>query len=390
MAITVNTNVTAMGAQRNLTQSSNALATSMERLSTGSRINSAKDDAAGLQISNRLNSQVRGLGVAMKNANDGISLAQTAEGAMQESTNILQRMRDLSLQAANDTNSQDDRDAMQKEVSDLQTELTRIAESTSFGGQKLLDGTFGTKNFQIGANANETVSLSLTGIGAESLGETQGKAAVFDGSDYTALGDADETLTFTITIDGEEEELVIEVAKGDSHDSVIEAINAGGNKFGLHATKDASGDMLLVASNENIVVNAKSSIAGDDGTFLTAGEDADDLTAAADATITGAISTVDISTYGGAQTAIGSIDSAIKQIDDQRSTLGSFQNRMGSTINNLANIQENVAAGMSRIKDVDFAQETVNLTKQQILQQAGTSILAQAKQIPQAALSLLG
>ncbi|MGL4613906.1 MAG: flagellin, partial [Shewanella sp.] len=161
MAITVNTNVTSMGAQKNLNKANSALQTSMERLSSGLRINSAKDDAAGLQISNRMTSQVNGLDVAMRNANDGISMAQTAEGAMQESTNILQRMRDLSLQSANDSNSAEDRAAMQKELSALQDELTRIADTTSFGGTKLLNGSFGTKNFQIGANANETISLTM-------------------------------------------------------------------------------------------------------------------------------------------------------------------------------------------------------------------------------------
>ncbi|WP_444980664.1 flagellin N-terminal helical domain-containing protein, partial [Pseudoalteromonas carrageenovora] len=158
MMISVNTNVSSLNAQRNLSQSGSDLATSMERLSSGMRINSAKDDAAGLQISNRLTSQVNGLAVAQRNANDGISMAQTAEGAMSESTNILQRMRELALQSANGSNSKEDRDSLQKEVSALQTELTRIADTTSFGGQQLLDGGFGTKSFQIGANANEVIN----------------------------------------------------------------------------------------------------------------------------------------------------------------------------------------------------------------------------------------
>ncbi|AEY02444.1 flagellin [Oceanimonas sp. GK1] len=261
-----------MGAQRNLNKSSNALATSMERLSTGSRINSAKDDAAGLQISNRLNSQVRGLGVAIKNAQDGISLAQTAEGALDESTNILQRMRDLAVQGANDSNNTKDREAISEELTQLKAELDRISEKTTFGGQNLLNGSFAGKIFQVGANEGETVSLSIDALDASAL------------------------IVKTITV-------------------------------------------------------ADNSAAG---------------------------------------SAISLIDNAIGTIDSQRAKLGSFQNRMDSTINNLANIRENAAAGMSRIKDVDFAAETVNLTKQQILQQAGTSILAQAKQIPQAALSLLG
>ncbi|MCS6133877.1 flagellin, partial [Shewanella baltica] len=173
MAISVNTNVTSMKAQNQLNGANSKLSTSMERLSSGLRINSAKDDAAGLQISNRMSSQISGIGVAVRNANDGISIAQTAEGAMQESTNILQRMRDLSLQSANGSNSSDDRASMQKELSALQTELTRIAETSSFGGQKLLDGTYGTQSFQVGSNANETISLSLRNTASTAIGSNQ-------------------------------------------------------------------------------------------------------------------------------------------------------------------------------------------------------------------------
>ncbi|MEZ8188303.1 flagellin, partial [Shewanella sp. 5S214] len=170
MAISVNTNVTSMKAQNTLNGANGGLKTSMERLSSGLRINSAKDDAAGLQISNRLTSQINGIGVAMRNANDGISIAQTAEGSMQESTNILQRMRDLSLQSANGSNSSDDRSAMQKEISSLQTELTRISDTTSFGGQKLLDGSYGSQKFQVGSSANETISVSLSSTAANKIG----------------------------------------------------------------------------------------------------------------------------------------------------------------------------------------------------------------------------
>lgn len=277
MSITVNTNVTAMGAQRNLTMSSNHLATSMERLSTGSRINSAKDDAAGLQISNRLNSQARGLGVAMKNAQDGNSIIQTAEGALNETTELLQRMRDLAVQGANDTNSAEDREAIQAEMTELVEEINNIASTTKFGGQNLLDGSFGTNcvaKLQIGADKGETLDITLNKADAATLG-----------------------------VDG-----------------------------------------------------------------LAAG----------------------LTSHAGFSAAIATLDTAIEIVDGERAKMGATQNRLESTINNLANTRENVSEGMSRIKDVDFAQETVNLTKQQILQQAGTSILAQAKQIPQAALSLLG
>ncbi len=180
--ISVNTNVSSLNAQRNLSTSGSDLATSMERLSSGMRINSAKDDAAGLQISNRLTSQVNGLAVAQRNANDGISMAQTAEGAMSESTSILQRMRELALQSANGSNSTEDRASLQKEVSALQTELTRIADTTSFGGQQLLDGSFGSKSFQIGANSNETINVSLSSVAAADIGSNQVNLQAADGA----------------------------------------------------------------------------------------------------------------------------------------------------------------------------------------------------------------
>ncbi|MHA6963346.1 flagellin [Zobellella denitrificans] len=494
MSITVNTNVTGMTAQRNLTQSSNALATSMERLATGSRINSAKDDAAGLQISNRLNSQVRGLGVAMKNASDGISIAQTAEGAMNESTNILQRVRDLALQSANGTNSDDDRKAIQKEVSALQNELTRIAETTSFGGQKLIDGSFGSRTLQVGANSNETIDLTLKNVSANAIGSHRIDLAVTSGGDAGGLGSATSAATnaiaaATLSISGVD----IDIAAGSSAKTIAAAINAEKASTGVAAEARTQVQLSLGATDEDGVgqysfklqgvgssvvdisanisdptditaladaINAKSSETGikasmENGKLNLISESGEDIkitdfesTATTDqiklqgidqngdesggeivldqtatdqtATIAGsirltasdsfsvassdtaldidtsefsqlkAVSTIDLSTQSGAQAAIGILDGAIGMIDAQRSDLGAMQNRLNSTINNLANTRENAAAGMSRIKDVDFAQETVNLTKQQILQQAGTSILAQAKQIPQAALSLLG
>ncbi|TWX61135.1 flagellin, partial [Colwellia hornerae] len=186
MAISVVTNTASLNAQRNLTKSGAGLQQSMERLSSGMRINSAKDDAAGLQIANRLTSQINGLGVAQRNANDGISMAQTAEGSMQASTDILQRMRELALQSANGSNSSEDREAMQKEVSALSSELTRISETTSFGGQQLLDGSFGSKNFQVGSNANETISFTLTSTAAKDIGAN---GASVDGAiSITGLG----------------------------------------------------------------------------------------------------------------------------------------------------------------------------------------------------------
>jgi flagellin len=384
MAINVNTNVTSMTAQRNLNTASSALATSMERLSSGNRINSAKDDAAGLQISNRLNSQVRGLGVAMKNANDGISMAQTAEGAMQESTSILQRMRDLALQSANGSNSDKDRAAMQKEISALQSELTRIADTTSFGGQKLLNGDFGTRAFQVGSEANEVISMSLKDISAESL---EGKLGIDAGTlAWTAPATQDEIITVSI----DSNDITFDIKEGDTVDDFAAKFNAAVGGKGISAYVNDDGDGIEFIAQESL----------DSVTFAIASEDADG--AAGSYTVASApldianevgdltVSEIDISKLGGASKAVGILDQAIDFIDSQRADLGAVQNRLTSTITNLANIRENAAAGMARIKEVDFAEETVNLTKQQILQQAGTSVLAQAKQLPQAALSLLG
>ncbi|QSX39692.1 flagellin N-terminal helical domain-containing protein [Shewanella cyperi] len=271
MAITVNTNVTSMKAQKNLNSSGNALATSMERLSSGMRINSAKDDAAGLAISNRLNSQVRGLEVGMRNANDAISVAQIAEGAMQEQTNMLQRMRDLAAQSVNGANSSSDRDALQAEIDQLALEINAISNTTAFGNTKLLSGGFTGKSFQVGHQGGENVSISISATDATTL----------------------------------------------------------------------------------------------------------------------SVQSLDVTADSTASTAIGLIDTAIKNIDSQRAKLGATQNRLSHNISNSANTQANVADAKSRIVDVDFAKETSQMTKHQVLQQTGSAMLAQANQLPQVALSLL-
>lgn len=268
MAITVNTNVTSMKAQKNLNTSGQALATSMERLSSGLRINSAKDDAAGLAISNRLNSQIRGQEVGMRNANDAISVAQIAEGAMQEQTNMLQRMRDLAVQAQNGANSPSDIAALQAEFVELATEVDNIGANTQFGDTKLLDGSFDGA-FQTGHTSAETISVTIA-------------------TDMSAIG---------------------------------------------------------------------------------AGASAADVDAS---------------------TTVDTIDTQIKAVDAERAKLGAIQNRLSHNIANNANIQANVADAKSRIVDVDFAKETATMTKNQVLQQTGSAMLAQANQLPQVALSLLG
>ncbi|MFL1803553.1 flagellin [Plesiomonas shigelloides] len=477
MAITVNTNVTALNAQRNLNKTNNALNVSMQRLSTGNRINSAKDDAAGMQIANRLGSQISGLGVAMKNANDGISIAQTAEGAMQESTNILNKMRDLALQSANGSNSDADRAAMQKEVDSLKNEMTRIAETTTFGGQKLIDGSFGTKSFQVGSEANETIDITLGNMTAAKLGANKTTTTARLGTVLTATdtAGANTVVGGDLVIKGKGDRTVT-VAASATAKQVADQVNSVSNATGVNATAKTSVEVGITAGKldialsstasgaaaERITVNSddlndhakaindKSAKTGvkakvEDGTLKLFNENGEDIkienkgiagtsiggkplaadgtagdsmtvagtveyssnsgafsVAGADATLgTGgagtvasssqvAVASIDMSTQDGAQNAISVIDGALAAIDDQRSDLGALQNRLSSTISNLGNIQENTTAGRSRIMDVDFASETTNMTKQQILQQAGTAMLAQAKQLPQSALSLLG
>ncbi|MCO4321653.1 flagellin [Aliidiomarina quisquiliarum] len=272
MSLYVNTNVSSLNGQRQLMNSSNALSTSFERLSSGFRINSAADDAAGLQITNRMTSQIMGLNQAVSNAQDGISVAQVAEGAMQEITTSLQRMRQLAVQSQNGINSADDRVALQKEVSALKTEITRIATTTEFAGKNLLDGTFTGEKFLVGANADQNISISITNVDSATLG----------------------------------------------------------------------------------------------------------------------VGTLTVETAGGASSALATLDAAIKTVGENRADLGAIQNRFQSTIRNLTNISENISGARSRIMDTDFAKETAELTRNQIIQQASTSILGQANQRPQAALSLLG
>lgn len=663
MALTVNTNIASMNAQRTLGGSTNALSTSLERLSSGSRINSAKDDAAGLQISNRLTSQINGLSVAVKNANNGVSIAQTAEGAMQESTNIMQRMRDLALQSANGSNSESERTALQEEFTALSGELTRIADTTSFGGQKILNGKMSNTSFQIGANANETVSFGLSDVSASALkgtfssakaegstnqlsAEVVGKPALTasaintstttikdslgtDGAGTLTFGgqeiiltaedtlatavdkinavSADSNITASIAANGtlllETTEtsnvaisgtgnslsglgvtatdvinttpvtgnqafglaaagnLVIgsssiDLAAGDSLDNIATKINAEANNTGVRASIDTDpatgiGELTLssnkdftigagttgtivtelgltgvtdvtatgngLASAANISVNdtdisfaagstmsqvadaindtdtgiegvtAKvtqdgrlqlnsadgkeiklADAAGGAGSLqalgltagtseaklldktsinlngteisLAKGSDMDAIVTAINTASTGvsasknddgtlslfsgnekftvadgadgkglaalgltgaagehtgvvvesSVSNLDITSAEGAQQAISVLDGAMQQIDSERAKLGAVQNRFESTISNLQNVAENASASRARIMDTDYAAESANLAKNQIMQQAGTAMLAQANQLPQAVLSLLG
>ncbi|PTO81395.1 flagellin [Vibrio splendidus] len=376
MAINVSTNVSAMTAQRYLNSAAEGTQKSMERLSSGYKINSAKDDAAGLQISNRLTSQSRGLDMAVKNANDGISIAQTAEGAMNESTNILQRMRDLSLQSSNGSNSKSERVAIQEEVSALNTELNRIAETTSFGGNKLLNGTYGSQSFQIGADSGEAVMLTMNNMrtdtqdmGGKSYGVTEGK----DASWRVAAG-SDLTIKYNDKF-GEAQELSISAKEGNDMEELATYIN--GQSQDVKASVGEGGKLQLFASSQKVEgdVEFGGSLAGELG-----------IGTAKDVTV----NDIDVTSVAGANEAVSIIDGALKSVDSNRASLGAFQNRFDHAISNLDNINENVNASKSRIKDTDYAKETTAMTKSQILQQASTSILAQAKQSPSAALSLLG
>lgn len=377
MAINVNTNVSAMTAQRYLNQASDDVSRSMERLSSGYKINGAKDDAAGLQISNRLSSQARGLDVAVRNANDGISIAQTAEGAMTESTNILQRMRDLSLQSANGSNSDSDRVAIQEEVSALNDELNRIAETTSFGGNRLLNGTFGTKSFQIGSDSGEAVMLTMGNLRSDttSMGGMTYTAANGKDKDWAITTEnSDLTMAF-VDKDGANQELSIKAKQGDDIEQVATYIN--GQTRLINASVSEKGELQIVSSNADVKgdIAFGGSLSGELGLAQGKAETVKDI---------------NVSTVGGSQKAVAIIDSALHFVDSNRAQLGAFQNRFSHAISNLDNVNENVSTSNSRIKDTDFAKETTSMTKSQILQQASSSILAQAKQTPNAALGLLG
>lgn len=396
MALSVNTNVASLNTQRNLNSSTNALATSLQRLSTGSRINSAKDDAAGLQIANRLTSQINGMGVAVKNSNDGISMAQTAEGALEQSTTILQRMRDLSLQAANGSNSAEERKALNSEVVELKKELDRIANTTSFGGKKLLDGSFQATTFQVGAAANETITVKLDEMSSKAL-EAKFSTGTIPAN---ALGTGPATASGVIAVQvemagGDVKTYSATFEEGASQAEQVQALATILNdaNIGIGAFANESGAFDLVTSlASGTGAGQISSLKFGSGPSLADAEAA--ATGSADVALAAAatenkVSDIDINSVLGAQTAVIIIDQAIQKIDAQRADLGAVQNRFENTIANLQNIAENVSAARGRIKDTDFAAETAALSKNQIMQQAGTAILAQANQLPQSVLSLL-
>jgi flagellin len=374
----INTNVMSLNAQRNLSGSSDALATSLQRLSSGLRINSAKDDAAGLAIANRFTTQIRGMDQAGRNANDAISLTQTAEGALVEVGNNLQRIRELAVQSRNATNSQTDRDALNAEASQLLSEINRVAEQTSFNGVKLLDGSFSNQSFQIGADVGQTIDVtSIVDATTANLG-SYGRATV---TTAVSTGFGNALSAGDVTINGVDLGAIGAAASASERsEQLMSAINKTSGESGVYAIKDTSNTITLVSTTDDIVVaGAAAALTADTG-----------LTAAttARATTTG-ISTVDISSVAGADAAMQAMDSALQVVNSTRADLGALQNRFSSVVSNLQTSSENLSASRSRIVDTDFAKETASLTRAQILQQAGTAMLSQANSAPQGVLSLL-
>ncbi|MCW0405209.1 flagellin [Xanthomonas sacchari] len=392
MAQVINTNVMSLNAQRNLNTTSASLATTIQRLSSGLRINSAKDDAAGLAISERFTTQIRGLDVASRNANDGISLAQTAEGAMVEIGNNLQRIRELAVQSANATNSTTDRGALNSEVKQLASEIDRVSSQTNFNGTKLLDGSFSGALFQVGADAGQTIGInSIVNASAASLGKA-GFAATQTTTNALASGTATASGSFSgMSINGVSIASV-SVAVGDVDTDVAKKIASAINdklaQTGVYASLDSSNKLKLesVKGGQDFSFTAGSATGATGITFDQSGIAA---TATAAAGTTNFLKDVDISTFQGAQKALSIIDNALTSVNSSRADMGAIQNRFTSTIANLSSTSENLSASRSRIRDTDYAKETAELTRTQILQQAGTAMLAQAKQAPQSVLSLL-
>lgn len=377
----INTNVMSLNAQRNLYQSNNDLATSIQRLSTGLRINSAKDDAAGLAISERFTSQIRGLNQAVRNANDGISLAQTAEGALGEVANNLQRIRELAVQSSNATNSNSDRAALQAEVSQLLSEINRVADQTTFNGVNLLDGSFSGAVFQIGANAGENITVSsLADANTAALGSVSQASASVAASGLTGFASA--IAAGGVTVNGVDIGAIGSASSAaERAGQLVDAINEVSQQTNVGASYDAATGQITLTGSQDII------IAGTEDDATTAGWA--NATVATTATSSG-IDTLDISSYSGAQLGMQLVDSALTSINSARADLGALQSRFESVVANLQTTSENLSASRSRIQDADFAAETAALTRGQILQQAGTAMLAQANAAPQNVLSLLG
>jgi len=384
MSLVINTNIASLDAQNNLNVSQAALQTSLQRLSSGLRINSAKDDAAGLAISQRFTAQINGSDQAARNANDGISLAQTAEGSLSATTDNLQRIRQLAVQAANATNSSSDRAALQTEVSQLKSEIDRVGNSASFNGVSLLNGSNSNFVFQVGANttSNDTITVSglpnatLAGLTTSVAQYSQATSGAVTAATPIAGGSTD-----FIKINGVDIGAVATGATATAQgDALVTAVNSVTATTGVTATDNAG----VVTFTSALGQPAATITTGGAGTTLLG-----TLATATSTSTTTSLANLDVSTFDGAQLAIQLADGALNSINSARATLGAVQDRFTSVVSNLQTTSENLSASRSRIQDTDFAAETANLTKNQILQQAGTAILAQANSLPNNVLSLL-
>lgn len=487
----INTNVPSLNAQRNLNSSKDALATSLQRLSSGLRINSARDDAAGLAISERMTTQIRGMDQAKRNAYDGISLAQTAEGALANTGEILQRIRELSVQSANATNSTSDRQALQAEVIQLQAELNRIATTTQFNGQNLLDGTLVNSQFQIGPNPNQTINVSISSTQGSAIGNYAASSNPSGTSNLSNMAAVaapaaapanNRASNQSVTLSGNGQSPTFSISAGETAQSIAAKINTNTNTTGISATASAvatitgvgvagtisfnligSGTAAVQATigstnslgslatsiNNQTAITGVSAIVNSAGTQITlvnndgydikiqnftntgsgsmsvggpvgsvaaisanGGNDSTavggKITTSSNAGYTiltnnssiwdstnpvtstlSAVSSIDISTVTGSNAAMYTVDAALQTINGIRAQLGAMQNRFDNTAQNLATNSENLQAARSRIRDADFAAETAQLTRNQILQQAGIAMLSQANSLPQQVLQLL-
>ena len=406
MAMSVNTNNVSLNAQRNLGTSQMSLATSMQRLSSGLRVNSAKDDAAGLAIAERMNTQVRGLNVAARNANDGISLAQTAEGALGKVGDMLQRMRELAVQSANATNSTDDRKALQSEVTQLRDEIDRIAKGASFNGKKLLDGSFTAAAFQVGAGAGENITVGsladTRAAGLSKIAYAANTVASFNANTViTAAGTAIAAGSLTIDADGAGTAFsaidlgaIAAAASGQERlGQVVEAINRKTSDTGVSAylvDGGAGAFTVELLSSKTDATTGAALIPVFSAGFAAANTGfGPPVFVAATAAAGKGIDAIDITSDKNVWIAIKKLDSALDQVNSARGTLGAVQSRFENAVANIQIQAENTSAARGRIMDADFATETANLSRAQILQQAGTAMVAQANQLPQQVLSLL-
>lgn len=381
----INTNIPSLNAQRNLNATQRDADTALQRLSSGLRINSAKDDAAGLAISERFQSQITGLNMAQRNANDGISLAQTTEGALDEITANLQRIRELAVQSANASNSNSDREALNQEVQQRIAEVNRIASQTSFNGLRVLDGTLPTQTFQVGANAGETISVNGLDARGSQLGAVIGgtsglSAATVSGQSISDIFANGGTVDFTVDLPVPPSgTTTVQINDAGSLEDILGQVNAVTNQTGITAFMDRTNNELYFSSEFDQAFSVDVTVASG-ATFTVA------------TTIPGdqvSVNETDISTQDGADRAMINLDYAIEQINDLRAELGAVQNRFESTIANLATTAENLSASNSRIRDADFAAESAELARTQVLQQAGLSVLSQANARPQQVLQLL-